>query len=134
MTANAVELDFEVIIMKLQAMNKKITNYGYDYEIEYGNPDFHGHVKGVELCVVDPKTGFVTENHLPNSIKENRDEVLNEILNDDSIIKVINQALTAPEDGSLTPEDIYMLPYIKPIDVKKYFEDEEILSYDEAVR
>jgi len=98
--------------MKLQAMNKKITDYGYDYEIEYGNPEFHGHVKGVELCVIDARTGYVTENHLPNSVKENRDEVLDKILNDDSIIKVVNNALIATESGGLVPEDIYMLPYM----------------------
>lgn len=30
--------------------------------------------------------------------------------------------------------NIYMLPYIKPVEVKKYFEDMEILSYNDAVK
>lgn len=30
--------------------------------------------------------------------------------------------------------NIYMLPYIKPVEVKKYFEDVEILSYNDAVK
>ena len=30
--------------------------------------------------------------------------------------------------------NIYMLPFVKPIDVKKYFSDEYINSYDDAVR
>lgn len=30
--------------------------------------------------------------------------------------------------------NVYMLPYIKPVDVKQYFEDMEILSYHDAVK
>lgn len=30
--------------------------------------------------------------------------------------------------------NVYMLPYIKPVDVKQYFGDEEILSYHDAVK
>ena len=58
---------------------------------------------------------------------------------------VINQGiyLSPVYDGTLKPvsmEDeygeinVYMLPFIKPVVVKQYFGDEEILSYTDAVR
>ncbi len=34
----------------------------------------------------------------------------------------------------LEDTDIYMLPFIKPIEVRKYFEDEEIKTYEEAIK
>ena len=34
----------------------------------------------------------------------------------------------------LEDADIYMLPFIKPIEVRKYFEDEEIKTYEEAIK
>ena len=58
---------------------------------------------------------------------------------------VVNQGiyLSPVYDGTLKPvsmEDeygeinVYMLPFIKPVVVKQYFSDEEILSYTDAVR
>lgn len=58
---------------------------------------------------------------------------------------VVNQGiyLSPVYDGTLKPvsmEDeygeinVYMLPFIKPVAVKQYFGDEEILSYTDAVR
>ena len=58
---------------------------------------------------------------------------------------IVNQGiyLSPVYDGTLKPvsmEDeygeinVYMLPFIKPVVVKQYFSDEEILSYTDAVR
>lgn len=61
----------------------------------------------------------------------------NEILADDGLYisatykGKIDKVELEDEYGKL---NVYMLPYIKPIDVKEYFEDKEIKSYNEAVK
>jgi hypothetical protein len=96
--------------MKIKALNgDKTAKYGYEAELGYDNPKFHGHQIGICIGVIDNLSGKIVRNALPDSL-ENRDEKLLEILADNGIIKV-ESPITQLEDDHLVGRTVYYLPY-----------------------
>ena len=42
--------------MKLKTMNKNLDKFGYPEVLQYDNPEFHGHQKGVAIGIKDNGT------------------------------------------------------------------------------
>lgn len=98
--------------MKIKALNgDKAVKYGYEAELGYDNPRFHGHQIGICIGVIDNKTNNIVRNALPDNKPDNiKDKLLRELLADESIIKV-ESPITQFEDGNLVPRTVYYLPY-----------------------
>lgn len=99
--------------MKLRALNgDKAVKYGYEPELGYDNPNFHGHQIGIAIGIIDGNTGDIVRNSLPTIISDEtkRDSMLKEIIANESIIKV-EQVVTQVVDNKLVPRIIYYLPY-----------------------
>lgn len=99
--------------MKLRALNgDKAVKYGYDPELEYKNPSFHGHQVGIVVGVFDANTNEIVRNALPGIFptEEEKDAALRELIADESIIKIEN-VITQIDDDKLVPRIIYYVPY-----------------------
>lgn len=98
--------------MKLYPVNKDIpilNECGYGEVLDYNNENFHGHQKGVAICLINKETGVVEDNMLRQNLKD-RDKKLQMILESKTIIKVVDE-ITQFVDGKLTPKQIFYLPY-----------------------
>lgn len=99
--------------MKLIPLNKEIPiidECGYGDILEFNNDKFHGHQKGVAICIINKQTGVVEQNMLREKLKD-RDKLLKMILESKTIIKVVDE-ITQLEDGKLVPKQIFYLPYM----------------------
>lgn len=99
--------------MKLRALNGcKLDEYGYTKEIGYDNPNFHGHQIGICIGMLDTETKDIVENMIGESYgdKEKRDSILNDIINNEDIIKV-EKNITQLVDGHLKTRTLFYLPY-----------------------
>lgn len=100
--------------MKLKSLNKDISKWGYSQDMEYTDADFHGHQRGVAVGIKNNVTGKIEVNCLPKSLgdEQTRDFMLEELLNDKSILLIENGITQFDEEGkNLVPKTIYYLPY-----------------------
>lgn len=99
--------------MILKALNgKKLVPFGYAEELEYTNPEFHGHQIGISLGVTDVLTGNIVETYISETQGDisTREAILESILNDESIVKV-EKRVSMFENGMLVPRTIWFAPY-----------------------
>lgn len=98
--------------MKLKTMNKNLDKFGYPEILEYDNPDFHGHQKGIAIGIKDNKTNKFVRNYLSKELGDDftRDFLLNDLVQDPEILLIENN-ITQMENDELVPRTIYYLPY-----------------------
>ena len=98
--------------MKLKTMNKNLDKFGYPEVLQYDNPEFHGHQKGVAIGIKDNGTNKFIHNYLSKDLGDDatRDFLLNDLIQDPEILLIENN-ITQMEDGKLVPRTIYYLPY-----------------------
>ena len=97
--------------MKIKALNgNKTVKYGFEPELGYDNPNFHGHQIGICIGVIDNASGEIIRNALPDLPGISKHDAVLEILADESIIKV-EEPITQYEDNKLCKRTIYYLPY-----------------------
>lgn len=99
--------------MKLFPLNKDIPileECGYGEVLDFKNDSFHGHQKGVAICVINKESGAVEQNMLRENLK-NREELLKMILESKKIIKIVND-ITQLEGDKLIPKQVFYLPYM----------------------
>lgn len=96
--------------MEIVSLNKDISKYGFSTEFDYVNKSFNGHQTGVAFCVLNQETGEVIENHIPFEDEQVKKEMLDKILKDTSIFKLVEEANIAV-NNTIVKSDIYMLPY-----------------------
>lgn len=95
--------------MKIVSLNKNIERYGFLSEMEYKNPDFHGHQ--VVLCIgVKNSDGSWDKVYTSENIEEEEIKIADDILNDKSLI-ILEDKITQFEDNKLVPKIVYYLPY-----------------------
>lgn len=102
--------------MKLIPVNKdsellQELDVGYTDILEYNDPRFHGHQKGVAICIINKETGAVEKNMLNGAPEDKKDEYLKEILESKQVIKVVDD-IHQYENDKLIPKQIFFLPYI----------------------
>lgn len=98
--------------MRLIPLNKEIDilqECGYTSPLDYDDKLFHGHQKGVAICLINKETGVVEENMLRKNLP-NKDELLKMILESKAIIKVADE-ITQMENGKLVKKTLIFLPY-----------------------
>lgn len=98
--------------MKLKSMNKNLSKFGYPDVLEYDNPDFHGHQKGIAIGIKDNKTNKFVRNYLSKDLGDDstRDFLINDLIQDPEILLIENN-ITQMENGEIVPRTIYYLPY-----------------------
>lgn len=98
--------------MKLKSMNKNLSKFGYPDVLEYDNPDFHGHQKGIAIGIKDNKTNKFVRNYLSKDLGDDstRDFLINDLIQDPEIL-LIENSITQMENGEIIPRTIYYLPY-----------------------
>lgn len=113
--------------MKLFPLNRDNTileECGYSDVLEFKDDKFHGHQKGVAICIINKQTGVVEDNMLHKEL-QNRDELLQKILESKDIIKVVDD-ITQFQNGKLIKKQIFFLPYI----VSGHSVFKETVNYD----
>lgn len=99
--------------MKLIPVNKNVDilkKCGYDEVLEFNNDQFHGHQKGVAICIINKKTGVIEQNMLRQNL-ENRDALLQMILTSKNIVKVVDD-ITQMEGNELVAKQVFYIPYV----------------------
>lgn len=101
--------------MKLIPLNKDcdiLKECGFEGALTYDNPKFHGHQKGVAICLINKETGRVENNMLSEKLGDKRrDDILKMILESKTIVKVVDE-INQYEEGRLIKKQIFYLPYI----------------------
>lgn len=101
--------------MNLHILNEALTKYGFSKELKYVDDKFHGHQRGVAICLanLDATIGqpIIYENYLPEALHDkSKNENLLEILNDPAIVKLY-QRITQEEKGQLVCRTLVYVPY-----------------------
>lgn len=96
--------------MILKSLNKLDPKFGYPDEIQYENPNFHGHQKGVCIALKNDVTNEIEQNFISESI-ENKDALLEELLSMQDVLLVEDHITQLDEHGGLVPKTLYYLPY-----------------------
>lgn len=97
--------------MILKSLNKLDPKFGYPDEVEYKNPSFHGHQKGMCIALKNLLTDEIEQNFLSLSL-EGRDSLLEELLSKDNNILLIEERITQLDnENRLVPKMLYYLPY-----------------------
>ena len=97
--------------MILKSLNHLDPKFGFPNEVQYENPSFHGHQKGMCLGIRNLQTNAIEVNYLSSTL-ENRDELLEELLSLDNILLVEDTITQFDEDEkNLIPKVVYYLPY-----------------------
>ena len=97
--------------MILKSLNKLDPKFGFPNEVQYEDPSFHGHQKGMCIALKNLITGKIESNYLSKTI-ENRDELLNELLSTEGILLVESRITQLdPDTMDLVPKMLYYLPY-----------------------
>ena len=97
--------------MILKSLNKLDTKFGFPNEVQYENPEFHGHQKGMCLGIKDLATGVIEHNYLSSEL-ENRDALLEELLSTEGILIVEDRITQLNEkENQLEQKAVYYLPY-----------------------
>jgi hypothetical protein len=95
--------------MKIVSLNKNPERYGFLSEMEYRNPDFHGHQTA--LCIGRKNTdGSWDKVYTSGDTEEEKIKIANDILNDKSLI-ILEDKIFENDNGNLVPKIIYYLPY-----------------------
>lgn len=99
--------------MRLKSLNKLDPKYGFCDALGYDMPDYHGHQKGIALCIKDKATGKIYRNYMrPLDGNANADELVEEILNNKNIkLLVDEEKYFDPATGGLGTRELYLLPY-----------------------
>lgn len=95
--------------MKIVSLNKNPERYGYLSEMDYKNPDFHGHQTALVIGIKIPD-GSWNNVYTSGDTLEEKIKVADEILNDKSLI-ILEDRITQLEDNKLVPRIVYYLPY-----------------------
>lgn len=95
--------------MKIVSLNKNIEKYGFLPEMEYKNPDFHGHQTALCIGIRNPN-GSWDKTYTSGNTEEEKIKTANDILNDKSLI-ILEDKITQIENDNLVPKIVYYLPY-----------------------
>ncbi len=95
--------------MKIVSLNKNPERYGYLSEMEYKDPNFHGHQTA--LCIgVKNTDGSWNKVYTSGSTEEEKIKIANDILNDKSLI-ILEDKVFYVENNKLVPKTVYYFPY-----------------------
>ena len=95
--------------MKIVSLNKNLEKYGFLSEMDYKNPDFHGHQTA--LCIgIKNSNGSWDKVYTSGDTEEEKIKIANNILSDKSLI-ILEDKITQIENDNLVPKIVYYLPY-----------------------
>lgn len=95
--------------MRIVSLNKNLEKYGFLPEMDYKNPDFHGHQTA--LCIgIKNSNGSWDKVYTSGDTEEEKIKIANDILNDKSLI-ILEDKITQIENDNLVPKIVYYLPY-----------------------
>ena len=96
--------------MILKSLNKLDPKFGYPDEIQYENPNFHGHQKGVCIALKNDVTNEIEQNFISESLKD-KDALLEELLSMNDVLLVEDHITQFDEHSNLVPKTLFYLPY-----------------------
>ena len=95
--------------MRIVSLNKNLEKYGFLSEMDYKNPDFHGHQTA--LCIgIKNSNGSWDKVYTLGDTEEEKIKIANNILSDKSLI-ILEDKITQIENDNLVPKIVYYLPY-----------------------
>lgn len=95
--------------MKIVSLNKNPERYGYLSEMDYKNPNFHGHQTALAIGIKRPDGSWQEVYTLGDTLDE-KIKIADEILNDKSLI-ILEDKITQLENDKLVLKTIYYFPY-----------------------
>lgn len=95
--------------MKIVSLNKNPERYGYLSEMDYKNPNFHGHQTALAIGIKRPD-GSWQEVYTSGDTLDEKIKIADEILNDKSLI-ILEDKITQLENDKLVLKTIYYFPY-----------------------
>lgn len=95
--------------MKIVSLNKNPEKYGFLSEMEYKNPNFHGHQTALAIGIKNPD-GSWDKVYTPGNTEEEKIKIANTILEDKTLI-ILEDKITQLEDDKLVPKIVYYFPY-----------------------
>ena len=96
--------------MKIVSLNKNPERYGYLSEMDYKNPNFHGHQTALAIGIKRPD-GSWQEVYTSGDTLDEKIKIADEILNDKSLI-ILEDKITQLENDKLVSKTIYYFPYL----------------------
>lgn len=93
--------------MKLRALSKKVTEYGYPLETGLDRKGFNGHQIGMCIGIRDAQTNEVKQNFIPD---DDFNIKFDKMLEDKELL-LLEDSIPQLEDGELKKRHVYYIPY-----------------------
>ena len=99
--------------MKLKSLNKLDPKYGFPDTVWFDDENYHGHQRGIALCIKEEDTGEIYRNYIkPLDGNADADELAKELINDKNIKLLVDEETYFNEgEGKLSKRILYQLPY-----------------------